>query len=137
MERTAINPTTWGLEYAMNQAEVTSGATRHLHASGQLDVVEDPSAPLGLSTPHPHDIRGQMIGALDAGEALLVEASMSKSDIVLLRFSTTDTDGFLANCDVYAKWIEASGVMPPESLIGVSRLVDPDLLVEIEVQAAA
>ena len=36
-----------------------------------------------------------------------------------------------------AKWIDDAGIMPPQSLIGVARLVLPDLVVEIEATAAA
>lgn len=31
------------------------------------------------------------------------------------RFFTTDVDGFLANYDVYAGWIEPAGVRPPQT----------------------
>ena len=56
---------------------------------------------------------------------------------VFINFFTTDIDGFLEHYEVYANWIAPSSVMPPQSLIGVSRLVMEGLLVEIEVQAAA
>ena len=61
---------------------------------------------------------------------------MSRGDLVFLHFFTTDIDGFLANYDVYADWISEAGVMPPQSLIGVARLVFPELVVEIEATAA-
>jgi hypothetical protein len=38
---------------------------------------------------------------------------------------------------VYATWIGEAGTRPPQSLIGVQRLVLPELVVEIEVEAAA
>ena len=38
--------------------------------------------------------------------------------------------------DAYMAWIEPAGIHPPQSLLGVNRLVFPDLLVEIEVTAA-
>lgn len=98
MERTAVNPTEWGLGFHAHQAEVVEGAARHFRCSGQVALVPD---------------------------------------AVFINFSTTDIDGFLANHEVYAEWIAPAGVMPPQSLIGVSRLVLPELLVEIEVQAAA
>ena len=63
--------------------------------------------------------------------------TMFERSIVFINFFTTDIDGFLENYEVYANWIGPAGVMPPQSLIGVSRLVMPDLLVEIEIQAAA
>ncbi len=60
---------------------------------------------------------------------------MSRVDILSLRFFTTDVDEFLKNYDVYANWIREAGTMPPQSLLGVSRLVLPELLVEIEATA--
>ena len=46
-------------------------------------------------------------------------------------------DAFLRNYDVYAEWMASAGTRPPQSLIGVQRLVLPELMVEIEVEAAA
>lgn len=137
MERTAVNPTEWGLGFFMNQGEIVHGATRHLRCSGQVSLEPDPDAELGLGVAHPGDIAGQMGAALASVDELLAGADMDRSNIVFINFFTTDIDGFLANYEVYANWIAPSGVMPPQSLIGVSRLVMPDLLVEIEIQAAA
>jgi enamine deaminase RidA (YjgF/YER057c/UK114 family) len=41
----------------------------------------------------------------------------------------------LGTADVYAEWIQEAGTRPPQSLLGVNRLVLPELLVEIEVVA--
>ena len=137
MERTPVNPTEWGLGFFMNQGEIVEGATRHLRCSGQVALEPDPDAELGLSPSHVGDIRGQMAAALASVDELLSGAGMDRSNIVFLNIFTTDIDGFLENYDVYAEWIAPAGVMPPQSLIGVARLVMPDLLVEIEVEAAA
>ena len=137
MQRTPVNPTDWGLGFYMNQGEIVEGATRHLRCSGQVALEPDPAAELGLGVAHVGDIRSQMQAALASVDELLAEAGMDRSNIVFINFFTTDIDGFLENYDAYAEWIAPSGVMPPQSLIGVARLVMPDLLVEIEVQAAA
>lgn len=52
----------------------------------------------------PGDIRGQMESALSNIDQILAKAGMKRSDILKLRFFTTDVDGFLANYDVYARW---------------------------------
>lgn len=137
MERTPVNPTDWGLQFQMNQGEVVEGATRHLRCSGQVAVTPDPDAAMGISVVAPRDIRGQMEAALANVDGVLSEASMDRSNIVFLNFFTTDVDGFLGNYDVYATWIAAAGAMPPQTLIGVSRLALAELMVEIEVTAAA
>lgn len=137
MKRTAVNPTEWGLGFFMNQGEIVEGATRHLRCSGQVSLVPDEHAELGLSVAHAGDIAAQMTAALANVDELLSEADMDRTNIVFINFFTTDIDDFLAHYGVYADWIAPAGVMPPQSLIGVSRLVMPELLVEIEVQAAA
>jgi enamine deaminase RidA (YjgF/YER057c/UK114 family) len=136
MERTAVNPWDWGLQFSMNQGEVTTGASRVLRCSGQVAMAPDPDSEMGVSPLHPGDIRQQIEVALANVDAVLGQAAMERGDVVFLTFFTTDIDGFLANYDVYAGWISEAGTMPPQSLIGVSRLVMPELLVEIEVTAA-
>jgi enamine deaminase RidA (YjgF/YER057c/UK114 family) len=70
-------------------------------------------------------------------DTVLVEAGMTRKNVISLRFFTTDVDGFLANYDVYSNWITEAGTRPPQSLLGVQRLVLPELKVEIEAVAAA
>jgi enamine deaminase RidA (YjgF/YER057c/UK114 family) len=137
MKRTPVNPTEWGLQFYMNQGEIVEGATRHLRCSGQVAVTPDPDAEMGLAVIAPGDIRGQIAAALQNVDEILEKADMQRSDIVFINFFTTDIDGFLGNYDVYAGWIGEAGIMPPQSLIGVERLVMPELLVEIEISAAA
>lgn len=126
----------WGLAYSMDQGEVVQGATRHLRCSGQVSVDPAPDTELGIVVVSPDDLRGQMEHALRNVDSVLEKADMGRENIVALRFFTTDIDGFLANYDVYADWILPAGIRPPQSLLGVNRLVLPDLKVEIEVEAA-
>ncbi len=137
MNRKSINPTDWGLRYSMDQGQVVEGATRHLRCSGQIAVEPDPSTDLGIRVIAPNEMRGQIGRALANVDAVLGWAGLSREYIVALRFFTTDIDGFLENYDVYAGWIGEAGARPPQSLIGVQRLVLPELLVEIEAEAAA
>lgn len=137
MKRESINPWDWGLQWSMDQGEVVEGATRHLHCSGQVAVRPDPDSEMGISIVSPDEIRGQMESALANVDAVLEKAGMARKDIVSLRFFTTDIDGFLANYDVYAGWIAEAGTKPPQSLLGVARLVMPELKIEVEAFAAA
>jgi len=138
VKRTPVNNADWGQQFLMNQGEVIEGATRHLHLSGQVALTDDPDGEMGLGMlAAPDDLRGQLAAALANIDALLSEAGMDRSNIVRLNFFTTDVDAFLANYDVLADWIGPSGVMPPQSLLGVQRLAIPALLVEVEVTAAA
>lgn len=133
--RTPVNPVSWGQNFLMHQGEVTEGAQRVLRCSGQVDLVEDADAPMGLSVGH-EDVRGQFQAILDSLDALLDGAGMTRADIVHLTFYATDIPATLEAYDVYAAWIGETGVMPPQSMIGVASLVDPGLHLEIEMTAA-
>ncbi len=137
MRRVAVNPTDWGLQWSMNQAETVEGATRVLHCSGQVALEPDAGSEMGIRVVAEGDLRGQISAALANIDDILSGADMKRSNITSLRFFTTDIDGFLQNYDVYAEWIGEAGITPPQSLLGVSRLVLPELLVEIEATAAA
>ncbi|NIP58564.1 MAG: RidA family protein [Gemmatimonadetes bacterium] len=121
----------------MNQAEIVEGLTRYLHFSGQVAFEADTSSELGVQVVGEGDLRAQFSAALDNIDKILAEAGMKRSDILSLRFFTTDVDGVMANYDVYADWIADAGVMPPQTLLGVNRLALPELLIEIEATAGA
>ncbi|NNF09803.1 MAG: RidA family protein [Acidimicrobiia bacterium] len=121
----------------MDQAEVIEDTARVLHCSGQVALEADPDSELGVSVIGAGDLRAQITHVLGLIDELLESAGMSRSTLTSLRFFTTDIDGFLENYDVYAGWIEPAGIKPPQSLLGINRLVHPDLLVEIEATAAA
>ena len=137
MKRESVNPVDWGLQFGMDQGEIIEGAKWYLRCSGQIAVVPDSASDLGISVVSPGDVRGQMECALANVDAVLGQAGMDRSDIVNLRFYTTDVDGFLANYDVYAEWIAGARIRPPQSLLGVNRLALAELLIEIEVEAAS
>jgi enamine deaminase RidA (YjgF/YER057c/UK114 family) len=137
MKRKSINPTDWGLQFSMDQGELVEGGTKHLRCSGQIAAVPDSTTELGIRVVAPNEIRGQMACALANVDSILEKAEMNRTNIVALRFFTTTIDGFLENYDVYANWIAEAGTRPPQSLIGVQRLVLPELMVEIEVEAVS
>lgn len=137
MKRTAINPSAWGAAFEMNQGEVTEGETRRLRFSGQAALVDDLGSPIGVSPAHAGDMAGQMRMALGHIDAILEGAGMGRENLVQLRFYTTDPATFLEHYEIYAEWIAAAGVRPPQSLLGVAALALPELMVEIEAEAAA
>ena len=95
MQRTPVNPTEWGLQWSLNQAEVIEGATRMLHCSGQVALEADPSSEMGIRVIGEGDLRSQIASALANIDAILADAGMTRSDITTLRFFTTDIDGVL------------------------------------------
>ncbi|MDQ3293518.1 MAG: RidA family protein [Actinomycetota bacterium] len=131
MERTAINPWPWSLEMGFNQAELVTGATRTLHVAGQTAMDAE-----GLPQ-HAGDMEAQVRMALHNLETVLTEAGMSLSDVVRLNIYTTDVDALFASYGLIAERLGNAGVQPPGSLLGVTRLAFPDLLVELEATAQA
>jgi len=137
LSTTPIDPVSWGKDhFGFHQGEVLEGIpNRFLFVSGQTALQAD-----GISVVAEGDMKGQIQQTLKNIDEILKEASMDRSNLVMIHSYTTDVDSFFQNYDVVLKWLEEAGddgVKPPHTLLGVSRLAYPDLLVEIEVQAAA
>ncbi len=129
MKRTSVNPWPWSVELGFNQAELVEGGTVVLYLSGQSAMGAD-------GTPqHPGDMAAQVGLALDNLEAVLAEAGMGLSDVVRLNTYTTDVDAMFEHYGQIAERFGAVGVQPPGSLLGVSRLAFPELMVELEATA--
>lgn len=131
MHRTAVNPWDWSLALGYNQGEVLDGVRRQLVCAGQT-AVDGAGAPQ-----FPDDMRGQVGLALDNLQAVLARAGMGLDNVVKLTVYTTDMDAALQNMDVLGRRFGAAGVRPPMTLLGVSRLAVPALMIEIEALAGA
>jgi enamine deaminase RidA (YjgF/YER057c/UK114 family) len=131
MQRTAVNPWSWSIEFGFNQAELVEGAGRILVCSGQTATDAD-----GRPR-HPGDMAAQLAMALDNLEAVLAAAGMGLADVVRLQVYTTDVDRLLEHYRVVVERLEAAGVRPASTLLGVARLAAPELLVELEATAMA
>jgi enamine deaminase RidA (YjgF/YER057c/UK114 family) len=123
MERTPVNHVGWSVPFGFDQATLVSSPTHWLVCSGQTALDAE-----GKVT-HVGDMRAQTDAALASIEALLAEAGMTMDDIVRTTAYVTDVDAFLAHPE--AAWPRAAF-----TLIGVSRLAYPELMVELEVIAA-
>jgi enamine deaminase RidA (YjgF/YER057c/UK114 family) len=132
VEQRNINPWTWQDQFGFSQAVDVSRAERVLYCAGQTSSDADGS------TLHAGDMRAQAARALDNLETVLREAGMSLADVVRLNSYVTDVDLFLAEgAQVVAERTAAAGIQPAATLLGVTRLAFPDLLVELEATAAA
>ncbi|WP_204456341.1 RidA family protein [Actinokineospora baliensis] len=131
MERTTINPVTWSIELGFNQGEVVSGQTRTLYCSGQTAVNADGRPE------HEGDMAAQLALALDNLEAVLAAADMTLANLVRLTVYTTDVDLLLRHYGGFTARLGAAGVAPPSSMLGVTRLAVPSLMVELEGTAVA
>lgn len=129
MNREAVNPWDWSVQFGYNQAELVSGASRQLMVSGQTSVDAD-GAPQ-----HTDDMRGQIALSLDNLQAVLEAGGMGLADVVRLGVYATDVDAAMANFDLLGMRFGPLGVRPPMTLLGVSRLALPPLMFEIEAVA--
>ncbi|WP_253766978.1 RidA family protein [Goodfellowiella coeruleoviolacea] len=126
MERTTVNPWTWSVELGYDQGELVSGHTRTLYCAGQTAMSAD-GAPQ-----HHGDMAAQLALSLDNLEAVLGEAGMSLANLVRLNVYTTDVDLLFQHYGVLASRLGAAGVAPASTLLGVTRLAIPALMVELE-----
>jgi enamine deaminase RidA (YjgF/YER057c/UK114 family) len=131
LEKRVINPWTWQDQMGFVQANEVSGASRVLYCSGQTSVDEN-GAPV-----HAGDMPAQLAKALDNVEAVLAAGGMTLGHVVRLNFYTTDADAFFAGYGVIAERLGKAGCRQASTLLGVTRLAFPELMVEIEATAVA
>ncbi|MEU4834899.1 RidA family protein [Streptosporangium sp. NPDC023615] len=131
MERTAVNPWTWSARLGYDQGEIVSGHTRTLYCAGQTAMSGDGEPR------HAGDMAAQLALSLDNLEAVLGEAGMSLSNLVRLNVYATDVDRLIEHYGVLASRLAAARVRPPATMLGVTRLAIPDLMVELEGTAVA
>ncbi|MCX2184795.1 RidA family protein [Streptomyces sp. SKN60] len=131
VERTAINPVNWSVELGFNQAELVSGHTRTLYISGQTAMSPDGKPE------HEADMAGQLTLSLDNLESVLTAAGMTLANLVRLNVYTTDVDALFPHHGLLAARLSAAGVAPATTMLGVTRLAVPGLLVELEGTAVA
>lgn len=131
VERTAVNPWPWSLPLGYNQGEVVVGHTRTLYCSGQTAMSADGQPQ------HAGDMAAQLALSLDNLEAVLGEAGMSLADVVRLNVYTIDVDDLFQHYGVLASRLGVAGVAPTTTMLGVTCLAIPTLLVELEATAIA
>lgn len=129
MEQRTINPWAWQDALGFSQAIEVTGAGKVLYCAGQTSVDAD-GRPL-----HAGDMGAQLGVALDNLETVLGQAGYALANVVRLNYYVTDVDGFFAHQDVLLTRLSAAGVQPSGTLLGVTRLAFPELLVEIEATA--
>jgi enamine deaminase RidA (YjgF/YER057c/UK114 family) len=131
MQLKPINPTPWLGGFNINHGIEVTGATRTLYLSGQTSNGAD-------GTPmHPGDLVAQFKLAYQNVKDALAEAGMGPQNIVRMNFYTTDVDKFMASAGEMIPVYAADGVKPAATLLGVVRLFEPSIMIEIEVTAVA
>ncbi len=130
MQKTALNPTPWLGHFNLSHGVAVEGAARIVFLSGQTASAADGSAM------HAGNMQAQVEEAWRQVVAALSEAGMTTDNIVRLNMYVTDVDAFMAAAPaVMGLWASKTGTHPCGTLLGVSRLYDPAIMVELEVTA--
>ena len=131
MQVRPINPQTWLGAFNVNQAIEVTGGQRVLYVSGQTSNDAN-GAPM-----HPGDLVAQFKLAWKNLVEVLAAANMKPANIVRLNFYTTDVEGFMAKAGEMVPIFAEAGCKPVSTLLGVTRLFDPSIMIEIEATAVA
>ena len=129
MQRSSINPVYWSINLGFDQAQLIEGHRRLLVCSGQDAVDADGNAQ------HPGDMRRQLEMSLDNLEAVLGAADMTPANVVRLNIYTTDFDDLVKHWGLLGNRFGSSGGRFATTLLGVTRLFTPQLLVLLEATA--
>ena len=131
METRVVNPWTWQDQFGFAQGVDTRGAERVVFCAGQASV-DGEGRPL-----HAGDMRAQVGLALDNLETVLADAGLTLRNVVRLNWYVTDVEAFFPVHDLIVERYRQAGCAPASTLLGVTRLAFPELMVEIEATAVA
>ena len=129
MEQRKVNPWKWQDQYGFSQGIEVTNASRVLYCAGQASVDEN-GKPV-----HAGDMRKQIEQAFRNLDAVLKASGFSLANVVRLNYYTTDVDAFLAAGDVVGGRLAATASQPSGTLLGVTKLAFPGLMIEIEATA--
>jgi enamine deaminase RidA (YjgF/YER057c/UK114 family) len=124
-----INPWTWQDALSFSQAIEVNANGKVLYCSGQTSVDADGKAL------HPGNMAAQIAGAFEKLETVLQAAGYDLSHVVRLNYYTTDMDAFTAAYSEITQRLAPRNLAPAGTLLQVSRLAVPGLMVEIEATA--
>ena len=127
----AVTPKKFGAPLGMYSHGMVAPCGEIVVVAGQVGMGQGGEAAAG-------DVQAQTKQALDNVRAVVEAAGCSMRDIVRLQTFLThaeDIAGFMkARAEVFPAYFP-DGIYPPNTLLIISRLVKPELLVEIEAMA--
>lgn len=126
MNKNIINPWKWQDQFGFVQGTEISSVERILFCSGQTSVNEE-GYPI-----HVGNMAAQINKTLDNIETVLHQAGFEFSDIVQFKYYTTDIVAFSEAAKELMERIIKKGCKPSSTLLGVTALFHPDIMVEIE-----
>jgi enamine deaminase RidA (YjgF/YER057c/UK114 family) len=127
MERQDIHPWEWSKAVPYSQAVAIDGPRRIVYCSGQTAIGPDGEPPTTLDTVEQVEI------AMRNLSIVLGQAGMTLDNVVKLTVFTTAIDDLFPNWSPIASRLAPN--VPAATLIGITRLVYPELKVEIEAVA--
>jgi len=113
--------------------EATASYSRAIVVGDTCWVAGTTDAGPNGSARHPHDVAAQAGAVFDIIESALVQAGFAFADIVRIRMFITDMSRAGELMAVQAERFR--DIRPAATLVEVSALIDPSLLVEIEADA--
>ncbi len=131
MERRSVNPWTWQERAGFQQAVEVTQPARTLYCAGVVSV-DDDGMPL-----HPGDMQAQALQALDNLETILRDAGYTLENVVRLNAYVVDVDAYAQARPALRERLDAAQCNYAATLLGVSRLARPELVIELEATAAA
>ena len=129
MQRTSINPVSWSLKLGFDQGQLIEGHRRELVCSGQDAVDADGQAQ------HAGDMAAQLEMSLDNLSAILSGAGMSFSNVVRLNVYSTDVGELFKHWETLQRRFGDSKDRFVTSIVGVTQLAAPGLLVLLDATA--
>jgi enamine deaminase RidA (YjgF/YER057c/UK114 family) len=129
MQRSQINPWSWSLNLGFDQAELLEAPRRVIVCSGQ-DAVGPDGQPQ-----HPGDMAAQLELALDNVESVLAAGDMTLANLVRMNVYTTDVDELFKHWQLIKDRVAGADAHFATSVVGVTRLAAPPLLVLLEATA--
>lgn len=131
VERQIVNPWSYQDRAGFVHANDLRDVSRFVVCSGQASV-DDDGRPV-----HAGDMLAQIHRTLDNIETVLAGVGLSLDNVVRLNYFTTDMEAFGAAFRGFRDRLTESECRPASTLLGVTQLGMPELLVEIEATAAA
>ncbi|GCE02429.1 Rid family hydrolase [Embleya hyalina] len=126
MHRQDIGPRMFGDRLGYNRAVSVDRPDRWLVLAGH-----ESRGPDGAIV-HVRDLRGQIETTFDRIAETLGEAGFTFTDVVRLRYFALDVAAVTSHFDVITARLERENCRPATTLVGVTALSDPDMLIEIE-----
>ena len=129
MTRKTHDPWTWQTGFGFSHGVEVATPRRVIEVSGQCATGPE-GAPQASG-----DMAAQIQLSIDNIEAVLKLGGMDLSQVVRIRVFATDIAAALANWSLVTQRFNSVGCRPASTLVGVTGLFSPDLMVEIEATA--